>query len=36
MPLTTAQLLAGANRQMESYAANDPIDQFSTERPFAS
>lgn len=36
MPLTTAQLLAGANRQMESYAANDPIDQFTTERPFAS
>jgi len=36
MPLTTAQLLLGANRQMESYATNDPIDQFSRDRPFAA
>ncbi|WOB24753.1 MULTISPECIES: phage major capsid protein [Xanthomonas] len=36
MPLTTAQLLAGANRQMMTYSTDDPIDQFSTDRPFAS
>lgn len=36
MPLTTAQLLAGANRQLESFATNDPIDQFTSERPFSA
>ncbi|HST44499.1 MAG TPA: phage major capsid protein [Luteimonas sp.] len=36
MPLTTAQLLAGANRQLETYSTDDPIDQFTTDRPFAS
>lgn len=35
MPLTPAQLASGANYQMQSYATDDPIDQFSTERPFA-
>jgi hypothetical protein len=34
MPMTTAQLLAGANTQLASYAKNDPVDQFSTKRPF--
>lgn len=36
MPLTSAQLLAGANRQMESFSTDDPIDQFTTQRPFAA
>lgn len=35
MPLTTAQLLQGANYQLESFATNDPIDQFTTQRPLA-
>ena len=35
MPVTTAQLLAGANYQLESYATNDPVDQFTTARPFS-
>ena len=35
MPMTSAQLLAGANYQLASYAKNDPVDQFSTKRPFA-
>jgi len=35
MPVTQAQLLAGASYQLESYASGDPIDQFSTDRPFA-
>lgn len=33
MPINTAQLLAGANYQLESYAANDPIDQVTSDRP---
>jgi hypothetical protein len=32
MPITPEQLAAGANYQLMSYAANDPIDQISTER----
>lgn len=35
MPLTPAQLASGANYQMQSYAKDDPIDQFTTERPLA-
>lgn len=35
MPVTPAQLAAGANSQLMSYAANDPIDQFTTARPFS-
>lgn len=35
MPVTQAQLLAGASYQLESYASGDPIDQFTTDRPFA-
>lgn len=34
MPMNQAQLLAGANYQLESYASNDPIDQVTTDRPF--
>lgn len=33
MPMNQAQLLAGANYQLQTYASNDPIDQISTERP---
>lgn len=35
MPINAAQLAAGANYQLESYAANDPVDQFTTARPLA-
>lgn len=35
MPLTPAQLQLGANYQMQSYATDDPIDQFTSERPLA-
>lgn len=35
MPLTAAQLANGANRQLQTYAKDDPIDQFTTERPTA-
>ena len=35
MPMTAAQLVAGANTQLMTYAKNDPIDQYSTKRPFA-
>jgi len=35
MPITIAQLAAGANYQLASYAKNDPIDQFTTARPFS-
>lgn len=35
MPITSAQLAAGANYQLNSYAKNDPVDQFTTARPFA-
>ncbi|MGH8172310.1 MAG: phage major capsid protein, partial [Rhodanobacteraceae bacterium] len=35
MPVTPAQLLAGANYQLQSYAKDDPVDQFSVDRPFA-
>ena len=34
MPINAAQLAAGANTQMMSYAANDPIDQVNTDKPF--
>ncbi len=34
MPVNSAQLTAGANYQMQSYAANDPIDQINTDKPF--
>lgn len=34
MPISANQLAAGANTQMQEYAANDPIDQFSSSRPF--
>lgn len=34
MPVNAAQLAAGANYQMQSYAANDPIDQVNTDKPF--
>ncbi|MFP3513376.1 hypothetical protein SB775_28200, partial [Peribacillus sp. SIMBA_075] len=34
--MTTAQLLAGANRQLESFATNDPIDQFTSDRPLSA
>lgn len=33
MPVTAEQLIAGARYQLESYAANDPIDQVNTNRP---
>lgn len=33
MPVNTAQLLAGANYTLESFAKNDPIDQFTSQRP---
>lgn len=35
MPMTAAQLLAGANTQLASYSKKDPVDQFTTKRPFA-
>ncbi|KRG63907.1 hypothetical protein ABB26_10020 [Stenotrophomonas humi] len=35
MPLTPAQLASGANYQMQSYATDAPIDQFTSERPLA-
>ncbi len=35
MPLTAQQLANGANRQLQSYSKDDPIDQFTTERPTA-
>lgn len=35
MPVTTAQLLAGAAYQLESYSTSDPVDQFTSARPFA-
>jgi hypothetical protein len=35
MPLNQAQLLAGANYQLETYATNDPVDQFTTARPLS-
>lgn len=36
MPITPEQLAAGANYQLETYAENDPIDQFTTARPFSA
>lgn len=33
MPVNTQQLLAGANYQLETYAAGDPIDQVNHEKP---
>lgn len=35
MPITTAQLIAGANYQLESYATGDPVDNFTSTRPFS-
>jgi hypothetical protein len=34
MPLNAAQLAAGANYQLMSYAKSDPVDQVNTARPF--
>jgi hypothetical protein len=33
MPVTAAQLDAGANYQLQTYASGDPIDNFNEERP---
>lgn len=33
MPISNAQIAAGAARQLESYAKNDPVDQVNTDRP---
>jgi hypothetical protein len=35
MPITAAQLAAGANYQLMSYADNDPIDNFTPDMPFS-
>jgi hypothetical protein len=35
MPVTPAQLALGANYQIQAYAKNDPIDQFTKDRPFS-
>lgn len=35
MPVTSEQLIAGANYQLETYAKNDPVDQFTTARPLS-
>lgn len=35
MPVTATQLATGANISLNTYAKNDPIDQFTTARPFA-
>lgn len=35
MPVSIPQLLAGAQYQMQSYAKNDPVDNFTTSRPFS-
>ncbi|HKK05651.1 MAG TPA: phage major capsid protein [Gammaproteobacteria bacterium] len=34
MPLTAAQLAAGANLQLETYAKGDPVDSINPRRPF--
>lgn len=34
MPITPAQLALGANYQLEAYAKEDPVDQFTQNRPF--
>jgi hypothetical protein len=34
MPLNQAQLIAGANYQLETYAKGDPVDQINKDRPF--
>ena len=36
MPITPAQLALGANYQLEAYAKEDPIDQFTQARPFSA
>jgi hypothetical protein len=36
MSISAEQLAAGANTQMQAYASNDPIDQFTTMRPTAA
>lgn len=33
MPVTAAQLALGANYQLNTYSKDDPVDQFTTERP---
>ncbi len=35
MPITATQLAVGANATLNTYAKNEPIDQFTTERPFS-
>lgn len=35
MPITAAQLASGANKQLMSYADNDPIDNFTPDMPFS-
>jgi len=35
MPVTPAQLALGANYQIQAYAKNDPVDQFTKDRPFS-
>lgn len=35
MPINAAQLAAGANASLMTYAANDPIDQFTTQQPLS-
>lgn len=35
MPVSTEQLLAGANYTLQNYATTDPVDQFTTARPFS-
>lgn len=33
MPVTPAQIVAGMNTQLSSYAKNDPVDQINSDRP---
>lgn len=35
MPITAAQLAQGANYQMEAFASDSPIDQFTKDRPLS-
>lgn len=35
MPINSIQLAAGANTQLQGYAENDPIDNFTPELPFS-
>ncbi|GAB3054132.1 hypothetical protein GCM10027214_16780 [Stenotrophomonas tumulicola] len=36
MPLTAAQMISGANTQLQAFAKDDPIDQFTSDRPLAN